>query len=406
MSKTPHNILVIHGNNDLYGADRILLDLLTRLDRTRFRPIVVLPTDTQHINRLSPELAKAGIETLFLPIAVMRRKYLRAWKMPGFALDVLTGTRRLLGIIRGRQISLVHTNTNTILSAGLAARWARVPHIWSMHEITMDPALVRRALHFLVPRLATRVVTVSRAVRDHMQKDAPQFADRFECVCGGIDLQPFLGARGRARVRKEWGIGDEEVLVGMVGRLNRWKGQAVLAEAAKQLLGGHPHLKFVAVGGVFDDESFRKQQLQDQIRALGMQDRFLISDFRSDMPDVYAALDVFVLPSTLPEPFGLAVIEAMASAKPVVATAPGGPSETVVNGETGYLVPPSDPAALAGALQGLVSDPERRARMGAAGRNRACELFSISRYVTEFQALYDRSLEDECARSLQSQVEA
>lgn len=398
MPETPHNILVVHGNNDLYGADRILLDLLARLDRTRFRPIVVLPTDTQHINRLSPRLAEAGIETIFLPMGVMRRRYLRATKLPGFGWDVLAGARRLLQIIRQRHISLVQTNTNAILSGALAARWAKVPHLWSVHEITTSPALVRRTLHFLIPRLSARVVTVSRAVSDHMVRDAPRYANRFEYLRGGIDLQPFLEAKGRSRVRKEWGIAEEEILVGMVGRVTTWKGQAVFAEAAKQLLGKHRALKLVAVGGVFDNEAFRMQHFQEQVRMLGIEDRFLISDFRPDMPDVYAALDVFALPSTQPEPFGLVVIEAMASGKPVVATSPGGPSETVAEGETGYLVPPSDPTALAAALEKLLSDPELRARVGAAGRKRACELFGVARYVGDFERLYDQLLTGADAR--------
>jgi glycosyltransferase involved in cell wall biosynthesis len=112
------------------------------------------------------------------------------------------------------------------------------------------------------------------------------------------------------------------------------------------------------------------------------------------MPDVFAAFDIFVLPSILPEPFGLVVIEAMASGKPVVATAPGGPSETVVDGETGFLVPPSDASAMVQALEVLLADPQRRVSMGDAGRRRACEMFSLPRYVTEFEELYDAVLKE------------
>jgi glycosyltransferase involved in cell wall biosynthesis len=112
------------------------------------------------------------------------------------------------------------------------------------------------------------------------------------------------------------------------------------------------------------------------------------------MPDVFAAFDVFVLPSILPEPFGLVVIEAMASGKPVVATAPGGPSETVVDGETGFLVPSSDASAMVQALEVLLADPQRRVSMGDAGRRRACEMFSLPRYVTEFEELYETVLKE------------
>src|SRR5262249_3183581 len=155
-----------------------------------------------------------------------------------------------------KQIAIVHTNTNTILASALAARIAGLPHIWSVHELVLDPALIRSSLHYLIPRLSTRVVTVSRAVRDHMLKDAPQYADRFEFILGAIDVQPFLVATGRARVRREWGVADNELLVGMAGRVTRWKGQSVFAEMANLVLQRHPRVKFAAVGGVFDTEIF------------------------------------------------------------------------------------------------------------------------------------------------------
>lgn len=393
------NILVIHGNNDLYGADKILRDLLVRLDRKRFNPIVVLPTDTRHINRLSPELERAGIRTLFVPMGVMRRRYLSAGKLPQFLFEVGRGTRRMRRIMREEQITLVHTNTNTIVSGALAARREGLPHIWSIHEILMDPPFVRRVLHYLIPRLSTRVVTVSRAVRDHILADEPGFGERFEFLRGAIDVAPFLHATGRDRVRKGWNVAGDELLIGMVGRVTRWKGQAIFAEAAKRLLARHPRLKFVAVGGVFDTELFYMERFRQQVNDLGLGPSFVIEDFRPDMPDVFNALDVFVLPSTLPEPFGLVVIEAMASGKPVVATRPGGPSETVADGETGYLVPPSDAVALSDALEKLVLDPAERARMGAAGRKRAAELFSMERYVHDFEDLYARVLAQRSARA-------
>src|ERR1700731_72232 len=185
----PQPILVVHNNNDLYGGDKILLELLRRLDRTRFVPFVVLPTDTRHINRFSPELEKLGIEYSFVHLGVLRRRYFKLWRLPRFAFEVLAGIWMLLRIIRKRKIQLVHTNTNTILAGAIAARIAGLPHIWSIHELVLEPNSVRKALHFLIPRLSTRVVTVSCAVRDHMLKDAPQFASRFEFILGGIDLE-------------------------------------------------------------------------------------------------------------------------------------------------------------------------------------------------------------------------
>jgi glycosyltransferase involved in cell wall biosynthesis len=391
---SPQNILVVHNNNDFYGAEKVLLELLSRLDRSRFVPIVVLPTDTRHINRLSPELEKLNIECCFIPLGVLRRKYFKLHKLPRFSVEVLAGIRQLVRLIRKRNIALVHTNTNTILASPLAARLTGVPHIWSIHELMVEPATVRNALHYMIPRFSTRVVTVSKAVRDHMLKDAAKFADRFTFVRGAIDVEPFLSAEGRARVRAEWGVKDDEVLIGMAGRVTRWKGQSVFVQAAKLIAARHPQAKFAAVGGVFDTEKFYMDRFRTEVHDAGLEDKLTINDFRADMPDVFAAFDIFVLPSILPEPFGLVVIEAMASGKPVVATAPGGPSETVVNGETGFLVPPSDPTAIAQMLEELLADPQKRISMGEAGKRRAREVFSLPRYVTEFEELYDAVLQE------------
>lgn len=391
---SPQNILVVHNNNDFYGAEKVLLELLSRLDRSRFVPIVVLPTDTRHINRLSPELAKLNIECCFIPLGVLRRKYFKVQKLPRFSFEVLAGIRQLVRLIRKRSIALVHTNTNTVLASPVAARLTGVPHIWSIHELMVEPATVRNALHYMIPRFSTRVVTVSQAVRDHMLKDAAKFADRFSFVRGAIDVEPFLNAEGRARVRAEWGVKDDEVLIGMAGRVTRWKGQSVFVQAAKLIAERHPQVKFAAVGGVFDTEKFYMDRFRNEVHEAGLENKLTISDFRADMPDVLAAFDIFVLPSILPEPFGLVVIEAMASGKPVVATAPGGPSETVVNGETGFLVPPSDASAIAKALEELLADPQKRMSMGQAGRRRAREVFALPRYVAEFEELYETVLRE------------
>lgn len=388
----PANILFVHNNNDLYGADVALLALLKRLDRTRFAPLVILPSDTRHINRLSVELDKIGIECQFMQLGILRRRYLSGLKVFGQIFRLLLGILSLARLIHRRKIDIVHSNTLAVVDGAFAAFVARRPHIWHIHELLEDPRWLRRAMHYIVPRLSTRVVANSEAVRKHFLADAPSYAHRVELILNGIDLSPFEQASGAAGVRQEWGVRADEMLVGMIGKVSQGKGQLILARAAQKVLESHRSVKFAAVGGVFDTELQLMDNFRSEVERLGIGSRFIISDFRRDVPDILDAFDIFVLPSTRPESFALVVVEAMASGKPVIATAQGGPLETVVPGETGYLVPAGDECALAESIKKLLDAPLLIAEFGKAGRRRAIELYTVSRYVLQFENLYEALL--------------
>jgi glycosyltransferase involved in cell wall biosynthesis len=189
-------------------------------------------------------------------------------------------------------------------------------------------------------------------------------------------------------LRREWGVEPDEVLVGQVGRLSAWKGPEDLLAAAAQVAARRDKVRFVLVGDVVPGEEERLGRLRAQSAALGLEDRVIWAGFRTDVPQVMAALDLLVLPSRLPEPFGMVLLEAMATGKPVIATDQGGPREIVRDGETGFLVPPGDPTALAEAISTLAADAALRRQMGLAARARAVQRFSLTPYVAAVEALY------------------
>src|SRR5580698_9905900 len=120
------NILFVHHSNDLYGADIVLLETVKHLDRSRFSPLVILPTDSFHIGRLAPRLAEANAEVIFLPLAVMRRKYFKPGRVAGYFFELVGAVRSLRRIIRQREIHLVHTNTLAVTAGAFAAKLAGV----------------------------------------------------------------------------------------------------------------------------------------------------------------------------------------------------------------------------------------------------------------------------------------
>lgn len=284
-----------------------------------------------------------------------------------YDLDARLLTLRLARRLRTLRPSVVHV-TDVFPQALLAARLARAPRVIVTHhtpELPRSDNLAGRTWQRLGWAMRPQVVytsetdrrTDSRALRTHV-------------VPLGIELERF--ARGRATL--------EGRIVGNVARLAEQKGHRDLLAAAPRVLEQHPDVRFVVAG---DGE------LRDELEALAapLGDRFVFLGARDDVPDLLASFDVFAFPSRF-EGLCLAVIEAQAAGVPVVATPVGGIPENVVEGETGFLVPPRDVRALAERISWCLAHPEEAARLAEEARRRVLERFSTERMVAETLALY------------------
>ncbi len=383
-------ILYVHSSDEMYGADLILLQLLERLPEAGFRPLVVVPTDVSYDGQLTRALAARGIAHVHYPTAVLRRRYFRPLGLLTYLWRLAASTWFLARLIRRERAGLVHSNTAAVIPGALAARLTGVPHIWHIHEIITRPRFLWRLTAWLVPRLSEAVVAVSTPTWAHLCAGSARNRERAIVIHNGIDSAPFAGAApaGRA-LRRDWGVADDEALVLMVGRFSHWKGQGHFLEAAAHVAQSHAQARFALVGGVFPGQEALVDEAKALAASLGLGDRALFSGFRDDIPAVLAAADVFVLPSTSPDPFPTVVLEAMAAGRPVVANAHGGSVEMVVDGETGLLVDPADPEAMAAAIVALLDAPARRHAMGLAGRQRLEATFSPEAFWERWRALYE-----------------
>ncbi|HET7841072.1 MAG TPA: glycosyltransferase family 4 protein, partial [Terriglobia bacterium] len=177
-------------------------------------------------------------------------------------------------------------------------------------------------------------------------------------------------------------------LVGMVANLRQSKGYEYFVQAARLVVNSFPEARFVSVG---EKEEHMAAGLADMVRQLDLDDRFTFLGFRSDVPEVLADLDVFVL-SSVSEGLSIATLEAMAAGRPVVVTQSGGPEELVADGRTGRLVPPADPAALAAGICELLKNPGLAMLLGRNAQEESREKFSVSRMIAEYESLYQRCL--------------
>ncbi|HEX6083900.1 MAG TPA: glycosyltransferase family 4 protein [Thermoanaerobaculia bacterium] len=407
------NILYVQSSSEIGGSDVCLLRLVAGLDRTRFRALVALPKE----GPLSGALRASGATVVVEPAMHRLSTRLGAMHHVRYVLGYPLAVWRLARLIRREGIDLVHTNTLHALH-GFAAAWlARRPHVWHVREIVLQSRVMRRLELFLARRFADRIVAMSGAIAA-MFEPAPQ---QLAVVHDGIDLHAFRPQRsaavpaaaraasspptrgaaardaaaaagedaGAPLVRRELGLADDDVVAGVVCRLDHWKGVDVFLRAAARV----PHAKFVVAGGAVEGREEFAAGLHALARDLGVDVRFTGWRYGPErIAELHAALDVLVLPSVWPEPFGLVLLEAMASGKPVIATRHGGPVEIVADGETGLLVAPGDVEELAAAMTALLHGAALRERMGRAARVRAEHDFDETRAVAAIQRLYDEVL--------------
>jgi glycosyltransferase involved in cell wall biosynthesis len=381
---SPQPILFIHHANDMYGADIGLLHSINSLDRQQYYPIVILPSDMPS-GMLSPELDRLGVEYHFAHLGILRRKYLTARAIIPMAIELLRGVAYIRSTARSRRVALVYVNTFVTVSGAIGGKLAGVPVLWHIREILSMPRPMRWLLHKMLRLCADRVVCISRAVRDSLLKEAPNLAGKSVVVYNAVSVAGSNGVAPDIGLREELGVPQSALFVGMVGRLLHWKGQEILAEAAALVLQHHPDVRFVAVGSYFANESHYLQKLESILNNLGLNGRFHLVGYRSNVADVYRALDVFVLPSTKPEPFGRVTVEAMTQGCAVIATNHGGTVELIEDGVTGILVPPADSKSLAAAIELLLADQPLRKKIGRAAASHARDNFAMPGYESQMR---------------------
>jgi glycosyltransferase involved in cell wall biosynthesis len=278
---------------------------------------------------------------------------------------------RLVALGRRLGIDVVHTNTLHSWYGWAAAALLRRPHVWHAREIVVQSALALRVERYLTGHFADRVVAISQAVADQFPALAPSSVVVIVDEPDPAEFHPGLAGRFRARE----GIPDNAPLVGSVGRIDTWKGVGVFLDAVGPLRASRPDVAFVVAGPPVAGKEAYATGLAARAGGLGV--RWL--GHRHDVAELMADLDVYVMASTEPEPFGLGLVEALACGVPSVATDAGGPVEVLAGAPaaTGRLVPPGDAAALAAAVAELLppgpsSAGRRRARVSlrpaSAGR--------------------------------------
>lgn len=358
------------------GAEMMLYKLLQGLDRSRFQAGVITFRD----GALAEKIRALGVSVDCVEISRASR--------------FLVEAPRLYRILRAAKPGLVHTwMYHADLLGGLMARLATAaPVVWCVRASDLDQGniktgtrLVARANGLLSSRLPRRIVYCSERARQIHERML--YSPRLGVVIpNGFDLHAFCPDRGlRQEFRAETGLSEDDPLIGLVARFDPMKDHLTFIRAAAIVKSRIPTARFVMAGANVDAGN---TELLDWVRAHGLEDSVHLLGLRTDLAAVYNGLDVATLTSFSSEGFPNVVGEAMACGVPCVVTDVGDCAHIV--GDTGRIVPPRDPAALASAIVELLRmEPGERHALGLSARGRVEKLFNIPDIVSRYEALYE-----------------
>ncbi|CAN5328627.1 glycosyltransferase family 4 protein [soil metagenome] len=365
------------------GAEQTTIDVANAVARAGGRAIVASKG-----GRMAGRVEAGGGKLTLMPVQS---------KNP---LVMLGNAARLLDLIRKEKVSLVHVRSRApAFSALWAAHTAGVPLVATYHGVYNARSNLKRWYNAVMTR-GDVVIANSDYTRDHVIAEHGVDPARIIAIPRGVDLVRFdpaaVSADRVAALQQAWGLesNDKRIKILLAGRLTRWKGQLLLVEAAARLKARGTKNFLIILAGDAQGRDNYKAEIEAAIARGGLQKQVRLVGHCDDMPAAYLACDIAAAPSLDPEAFGRTAVEPQVMGKPVVAADHGAARETVVPGQTGWLVAPDDAPAWATALGEAVNATEgRREAIGRAGQERARRLYSVETMCTATLKVYADVLE-------------
>jgi len=360
---------VVHSMN-VAGAEKLVDSIVRNLNGSEFSFSICC---LDSIGPLGEQLIKDGFDVFCL-----NRK-------PGVDFGLI---RRFAGILKEKQTNILHAHQYTpYFYAASAAIFGNRPKVVFTEHGRHQPDKIRpkRLIYNkILSRFTDRITGVCGFSKDSLIRYEKMPAGKIDVIYNGINYKNFDVFVDRDKKRKELGVGENDVVVGMVGRFSPIKNHKMLLEAFGRVVKEAPNAKLLLAG-----DGPLKENSQSAIRNSQLKDKVIFLGLRMDIPEILKALDIYVLPS-IAEAASLTLLEAMAAGLPVAATRAGGDAEIVINNKTGILVSPDDPNGFAGAIIYLIQNPGEAKAMGKAGRERVEREFNIDKMLNEYRELYQK----------------
>ena len=377
------NILFIHQSAELYGSDKTLLLFLKYIDRTKFNGVVIIPFD----GPLKIELEKVDIKVVIAPVLKLYRQMFAPMNLFRFFKDIKAGFKVVDELNKEYKFDVIYSNTLAVLLGLFYAKKSETKHLWHVHEIIESPKIFTKLFRILLATKSnTLIVYNSNATKDFWNVKK-SISSKSIVVCNGLEItNNRMYSEQIDKVRKAlFNSNSTEIIIALVGRISRWKGQKVLLNSFNQILKTHSNCKLAFIGSPPPNQAVFLEELQNSINELKISEKVIHIPFTEDIAKIWQCIDIAVVPSTEPEPFGLVAVEAMLAEKPVVASNHGGLTEIILNNETGFLVEPSNEDQLTDAISKLIKNPALINSFGVNGFNRAIKEYSVEKYTKSLE---------------------
>lgn len=377
MNSLPINVMFVIPSLAVGGAERHVVTLVSRMDREKFEPSVICIGEE---GEFFPALLSAGIHARALHF--------------GGAKNAIRALVKLISLMRQMEPDIVMAwgyNAETLGRIAALITGVRCTVLWEHGVGAVKPrSFLRNMLSRVLDPLTSSFFGVAETQRRLIAADRRCRSDKVKIIRNGVDPELF-DTRDDRDVLAEFGFGSRDPVVGIVAALRPEKDHITLLRAARIIVDDVPNARFLIIG----DGPIRAK-LEALSADLGIERSVYFTGTRYDIARLLRAIDVFTLSSFTVECFPMALLEAMASARPAVCTAVGGIAEMIRHGDSGYLVPARDPDQLAARLTELLSDPELARRMGLAGRRRVESEFSLERSVEGAERAIEDVLDCSC----------
>ncbi|RBP34665.1 glycosyltransferase involved in cell wall biosynthesis [Oceanihabitans sediminis] len=383
MSKT---ILYIHQSAELYGSDKTLLYLANGINiRPDFNVIVVIPND----GPLKKKLEAHHIKVIISPIIKVSRSMFTIKSLLLLPFTIITSVNKLKKALKGTKVDIVHSNTLAVLVGAFYAKKYKIRHIWHVHEIIEKPKIVSSIFPVIVDLFSSEVVFNSNASKTFLCNKRPRLLKKSHIVLNGLDREaPKTSTAKIKNIRTNlFKVEKHDVVLGLVGRINKWKGQLLLLEAFKNVKPEFNNLKLIFIGSPPPNQDYFIHDLQNKIEEYKLENDCRIVPFQNNIWGIWDSIDIAVIPSTEPEPFGLVALEAMLAKKLIIAANHGGLVEIILP-ETGYLFAPNDVKSLEVKIKQSLTNEGQVENFIQKGYKRAINEFSLQTYLNHFIKLY------------------